>query len=211
MSLQTEAFNVIYIDNFNFSRREASLVFLAIGVGILFTFLTRLYDVNVLKQRTKQNLPLEPEDKLFGFFLGAPALALGLWWCALTVPPLISGISPWPSIISLLLFGFAVVEFDVVLCGYLCDCYVSYAASANAPLAFLRAMLSGCFPLFGHQMFKELGPNFALLVLAGLATGFCAIAALFKVYGKRIRRRSPFAEKSWGEEKSRDDGLGGDV
>jgi formate hydrogenlyase subunit 4 len=147
----------------------------------------------MMKKRQRQD---QPEDKLFGFYIAAPVLAIGIWRCAFTVPPLVEGITPWPSIASLLLFGFSVVEFDNVLSGYLCDTYVSYSASANAPLAFLRAMLSGTFPLFGQQMFEGLGPNRALYVLAGVATGFCAVAALFFVYGKRIRERSPFAEKS---------------
>lgn len=56
-------------------------------------------------------------------------------------------------------------------------------------------------------MFEGLGPNNALFLLAGIATGFCGIAALLFVYGTRIRQRSPFAEKTWesaqsgGEEK----------
>lgn len=46
-------------------------------------------------------------------------------------------------------------------------------------------------------MFEGLGPNNALFLLASMATGFCGVAALLFVYGKRIRQRSPFAEKTW--------------
>ncbi|CZT17159.1 related to multidrug resistant protein [Ramularia collo-cygni] len=195
--LFTEAFSIIYTDHFGLPRQESSLVFLSIAVGVLFTFLPRIYDVKLLKRRASRNTPMEAEDKLFGFYVAAPVLAIGLWWCAFTVPPLAEGISVWPSIISLLLFGYAVVEFDNTLCGYLCDTYVQYSASANAPLAVLRAILSGAFPLYGAQMFKGLGPNNALFLLAAMATAFCGVAAMFFFYGKRIRQRSPFAEKTW--------------
>lgn len=60
-------------------------------------------------------------------------------------------------------------------------------------MSFLRAVLSGVFPLFGTQMFEGLGSNFALFVLAGCATGFCGVAVGFGVWGRRVRERSGFA------------------
>lgn len=115
-----------------------------------------------------------------------------------------NGVTPWASIPSLALVGFSVVEFDNVLSGYLCDTYASHAASANAPMAFLRAMLSGIFPLFGQQLFQTARANNVLFVLAGIASAYCGVAVLFRVYGKQIRQRSPFAEKAWKESLSCD-------
>ena len=42
-----------------------------------------------------------------------------------------------------------------------------------------------------------MGNNNALFILAGLATAYCGIAALFGVFGASVRRRSPFAEITW--------------
>lgn len=170
---------------------------LALAVGVLFAFLPRIYDYQVIALRNRQNRPLEPEDKLFGFLVAAPILASGLWWFSWTIPPLTSGLSPWISIASLVLIGFSTQEFDNLLSGYLCDTYASHAASANAPMAFLRATLSGTFPLFGRQVFEKLGPNTALFILAGVATVYCGIAILFGLYGKRVRESSSMAEKTW--------------
>jgi hypothetical protein len=64
-------------------------------------------------------------------------------------------------------------------------------------MAFLRAILSGVLPLFGQQIFLNLGSNTALFILAGVATLYCGIAVLFGLYGKRIRERSPMAKKTW--------------
>lgn len=69
-------------------------------------------------------------------------------------------------------------------------------------MAILRATLSGTFPLFGTQFFQGLGNNTALFVLAGLATLYCAIAVLFGLFGKKIRQKSPFAEKTWAKAQS---------
>ena len=174
-----------------------TLAVLALAVGVLLAFLPRIYDYQVIALRKRQKRPLEPEDKLFGFLLAAPILAGGMWWFAWTVPPLTVGLTPWISIASLVLIGFSTQEFDNLLSGYLCDTYATYAASANAPMAFLRATLSGTFPLFGRQVFKKLGPNTALFILAGVATVYCGIAILFGLYGKRVRERSSMAEKTW--------------
>ncbi|EME89369.1 uncharacterized protein MYCFIDRAFT_55780 [Pseudocercospora fijiensis CIRAD86] len=205
--LFSEALSHIYVVSYGFDHRQASLVFLLIGAGVIFSILPRLYDTHITNKRLKRNQTIEPEDKLFGFYIAAPMLAIGLWWFAWSVPPLVEGVSAWVSIASLSFFGFAVVEFDCVLSGYLTDVYATYAASANAPMAFLRATMSGTFPLFGTQMFKGLGNNSALFILAGLATAYCGIAALFGVFGASVRRRSPFAELTWATAQDDSGGL----
>ena len=189
-----EAFPVVFADAFGFSPRQCSLVNLSISVGVLFTFLPRLHDIRVSNSCRRNNIAAQPEDKLFGFLVAAPVLAIAFWIFSLTIPPLVAGLTPWIPIASLALVGFSVVEFDTVLAGYLTDTYTSHAASANASLSFLRAVLSGVLPLFGHRMFVGLGPNHAMFVLAGLATVYCGVAVLFARYGKRIRLRSKFAQ-----------------
>lgn len=209
--LYTEAFTVIYEHGYGFTSKQTSLVLLAIGGGVLFSFLPRIYDIRICNLRRRQNRPVEPEDKLFGFYAAAPVLAIGLWWFAGTVPPLVTDLTPAASIVSQLLYGFAVVEFDNVLSGYLTDTYATYAASANAPMAFLRAILSGTFPLFGTQMFENLGANNALFLLASLATGYCGVAVWFGMKGRSIRTRSPFAEKTWAASNGDSSGVGFDT
>jgi hypothetical protein len=166
---------------------------LSISVGVLFTFLPRLYDIRVSNACRRNNIAAQPEDKLFGFLVAASVLAIAFWVFSLTIPPLTANLTPWIPIASLALVGFSVVGFDAVLIGYLTDTYTSHAASANASLSFLRAVLSGVLPLFGHRMFAGLGPNHAMFVLAVLATAYCGVAVLFARYGKRIRLRSKFA------------------
>jgi len=193
--LFAEALSMVYVEGFGMGARPASLVNLALSIGVAFTFLPRIYDLYHTKTRAQPDSALEPEDKLFGFFVAAPVFAIGLWWFGFTVPPLINDITPWASIASLVLVGYAEVEFQGVLCGYLTDTYTSHESSANASLGIIRALLSGVFPLIGRPMFQNLGSNNALIILACVATAFCGIAALFGLYGKQIRQRSAFAEK----------------
>ena len=192
-----EVFPVVYMDGYGFSSRQCSLVTLSLSVGVLFTFLPRLYDLRISNSCRRNKVLAEPEDKIFGFLIGAPILAIAFWWFALTVPPLNASLSPVVSIASLALVGFSVVEFDTVLSGYLTDTYTSYAASANASLSFLRAVLSGILPIFGQQIFKKMGANNAMFLIASVATLYCAVAFLFGRYGKQIRLKSKFAQESW--------------
>lgn len=192
-----EVFPVVYADVYGFSSRQCSLVTLSLSVGVVFSVLPRLYDLRISNRCRRNNVLAEPEDKIFGFLVGAPILAVAFWWFALTVPPLNTSLPPMVSIVSLALVGFSVVEFDTVLSGYLTDTYTSYAASANASLSFLRAVLSGVLPIFGQQIFRKLGANNAMFLIAGVATLYCAVAFLFGRYGKRIRLKSKFAQESW--------------
>ncbi|KAH9208284.1 major facilitator superfamily domain-containing protein [Leptodontidium sp. 2 PMI_412] len=192
--LFTESLPVIYA-GFGFSRKESSLLFLAILVGIFFGIFPRMQDWRVLKQRKLNGQPLHPEDKLVGFIYAAPCLAFGLWWLTLTVPP--ASNLPWyASIIGLVPIGFATNEFACTLSGYLADTYTIYASSAFAAMSFFRAILGGVFPLIGEPMYVNLGSNWATVVLACIASLFCATPILFLKFGKQIRQRSKFAKYS---------------
>ena len=173
----------------------SSLSFIAVGVGLFLGVPIRFYDQRVFKQRQRQRRTLEPEDKLVGFAIAAPALAVCLWWFAWTIPPLVH--VHWiVSMLSLILLGFATNEFDAVLAGYLADSYTIFAASAFAAMCFLRASLSAVFPLFARQLFVNLGANVGASVLAAIATIFCIFPIVFVYRGERLRRASRFARYS---------------
>lgn len=188
-----EAFTVVYQETFGFSERQSSLVELTVSIGSFLSFFTRLLDIRIAKHYQKMQEPLTPEAKLMGLYTGAPSLAAAVWWFSWTIPPAASSVSPFVSMAALILVGYAVTEFDYVLTGYLCDAYPNYAASANAPLGFVRAVCSGCFPLFGRSLFQALGNNIAGTVLAAIATSFVFCAAGFWRYGRRLREASAFA------------------
>jgi hypothetical protein len=193
--LFTEAIPVIY-SSFGLTREQSSLMFLAIGLGIVFGIFPRLHDRNVLRKRQEANEHLHPEDKLIGFAFAAPCLAFGLWWLVLSLPP--ASTLPWyASVVGLVPIGFATNEFACTLSGYLADTYTIYASSAFAALSFLRAVLGGIFPLVGRPMYLRLGSNWASVVLACIATVFCTTPVLFMKFGKGIRQRSKFAKYSF--------------
>ncbi|CCF47866.1 major facilitator superfamily transporter [Colletotrichum higginsianum] len=193
--LFTESLTVVYI-SLGFTKTQASLPFLAIAVGVLFTFLPRLWDMRVLRDRQRKQLPIQPEDKIIGFGFAAPALAIGLAWFAWTIPPAVVSVHWMVPTAALVLVGFAVNETAHTLSGYLADSYLLYSASAFSGLAFVRAVVSGLMPIVTHEMYAGLDANVAGSVLAGLAAAFCVTPWLFFRVSKRLRQRSPFARFS---------------
>lgn len=193
----TEALQPIY-QSMGFTASQASLIFVAIGIGTLFSALTRILDGRIFARKRRLGHPIKPEDKLLGLAIGAPVLAISLWWFGWTIPPKVDSSSvPWivPTI-SLVLVGYALTELDTTLYGYISDSYLSYSASATSSVALLRGLLSATFPLFTPQMFNALGGNIAVSILASVATVFCIAPPLFLCFGERIRRRSRFARYS---------------
>ncbi|GMF74454.1 unnamed protein product [Aspergillus oryzae] len=78
MYLFTESFTVVYSE-FGWSSRATSLPFIALFPGIILSGFVRLWDYHQLKSRQKASQRPEPEDKIGGFAIAAPALAIGLW------------------------------------------------------------------------------------------------------------------------------------
>ena len=68
---------LLVFEAYGWTMQSASLSFLPIALGCLCGFLTRLHDHRYLGKRTGSGGRLEPEDKLFGFWLAAPSLATG--------------------------------------------------------------------------------------------------------------------------------------
>jgi hypothetical protein len=181
--------------NLSFTREHASLAFLPISIGIALDIIPRFYDHFLLKRITSLHLVIKPEHKIRTFAIGAPFLAIGLWWLAWTIPPAVHAL--WPvSFLHLVLVGFATNEFDCTLGGYLTDSYTIFSASAYASMAFLRWMVSGSLPLFLNQMYAKLGANNATTILAAIATAFCVTPVLFLKYGEMLREKSKFARYS---------------
>ncbi|KZL86569.1 mfs multidrug transporter [Colletotrichum incanum] len=188
--LFTEVLPMVYV-SLGFNNGWKNMPFLALGIGILASILTRVYDTRVLAIRSAKALPITPESKLSGFIIGAPLLAGSLWWFAWTIPPsvLVHWAIPTAALIPI---GYAVNEYDYVLAGYLADCYQTYTASAFAALGLTRALLCATFPLVGNVLFHSVDPNKASSIFAALATVLCIVPPMFLRYGSKLREKSPF-------------------
>ena len=84
--LQTEGIKVIY-RSFGFDERRAALPLISWIVGLILTVPLRMYDWKFVSYRLRMGHAVRPEDKMTGFYVAAPVLAVSLWWLSWTVPP----------------------------------------------------------------------------------------------------------------------------
>ncbi|KAH9233480.1 hypothetical protein K456DRAFT_1749819 [Colletotrichum gloeosporioides 23] len=192
--LFTEVLPMVYL-HLDFQHGWKNIPFLALGIGMVLSVFTRVYDSRLLAKKTAACLPITPESKCIGFVIGAPLLAGSLWLFAWTIPPQVVSVHWIFPTLALVPIGYAVNEFDHVLAGYLTDCYETYAASGFAALALTRSLCCATFPLFGRIMFDSLDFNIATTIFAGLATVICVVPPLMIKYGGWLRRRSLLAAK----------------
>lgn len=70
-----------------------------------------------------------------------------------------------------------------------------YAASAIAANTVLRSLFGATFPLFGLQMYNQLGLGWGNSLLAFISLAMCPIPLLFYRYGEKIRTHPKFQIK----------------
>ena len=193
------AFPLIYA-HYAWSGQKTTLIFLFIALGLFFSILTRFRDRHAIRKSHLTNHPLPPEKTLLGLAIGAPALAVGLWWFAWTTPGSHIQTLRWPaSALSLVLAGYGINEYSTTLPRYVLQSYShkdnknnnndDEASSAFAALLISRALLGATFPLFTERMLHTLGNNVAGSVLAAVATAFCLVPFVVMRCGNGSRRR----------------------
>jgi len=76
--LFTEALDIVFV-SLGFSDTSYTLAFIAYLAGMFVSIPVRWLEFKKLGRLSKEKGKLEPEDRITGFVIGAPALALGLW------------------------------------------------------------------------------------------------------------------------------------
>lgn len=199
------AFPLIYT-HYTWSRQKTTLIFLFIVPGLLLSTLTQLHTHHkIRKYRLAKRRP-NPSTYLFNLFIGAPALAIALWWFAWTIPSAHVNSIGWPaSAVSLILLGCGINAHSTALPLYVLapsrksahDDAAIASASFTAMLV-TKALLCAVFPLFTQEMFENLGNNVAGSVLAAVATVFCVIPFILFRFGEKWRGGSGVGSSSGG-------------
>ena len=204
----TEGLTVVYTDFGLAESTTSSLSFIPILLGLLLNVIPRVYDQKLFTCYRKQSIPLRPETKVNSLITSCPALAVGLWLFAWTVPPHVPHVHWIVSMIGLVLVGYATNDLSYLLFGYLTDSYGPYAASACAALSLSRTLMAAIFPLFTFTMYSGLGGNVATSIFAAIATMFCITPVVFIRYGRKLRSMSRFAKADDDNGHQRDEETG---
>jgi MFS transporter, DHA1 family, multidrug resistance protein len=95
--------------------------------------------------------------------------------------------------VSGLFTGFGLITIFNPSMNYIIDAYLVFAASAMAANSVLRSTFGAVFPLFATFMFKNMGTNWAGLLLGLFAVVLIACPLAFAKWGKQLRQKSKYA------------------
>lgn len=184
-----EAFPVVYGSIRGWNQGQRELPFLGLVVGMACGFLYCIMDDHY---RYKRLSGRKPESRLMPAAVGDIALPIGLFGFAWT-----STTTHWAAGVVLCApFGLGCVLVFLAVLNYLVDAYTIYAASVLAAGAMLRAFFGTAFPLFGVQMYANLGVPWATSIPAFLTVGCLPFPFLMLKYGPALRLQCKYAHEA---------------
>ncbi|KAJ5375182.1 hypothetical protein N7517_007188 [Penicillium concentricum] len=192
------AFQLVFDEVYGLVIWQRGLCFLGMFVGMVIAILTDpIWRRNYVRlernheKATNKVDDFQPEWRLPPAILGGPLVTIGLFIFAWTVYPNVHWIAP---IIGSAVFGAGTILVYSGIFTFLVDAYPTFAASALAANSFTRSSFGGIFPLFGIQMYNNLGFHWATSLLAFLTLVMTPFPYLFFRYGSWIRSKSRFAK-----------------
>ncbi|OTA99526.1 hypothetical protein M426DRAFT_67665 [Hypoxylon sp. CI-4A] len=191
------AFDVVFSETYGFELWQQGLTFLGLLVGMLCgvactPIVNKNYGrlVNQRKATIGELGGSEPEFRLPPAIVGSILAPVGLFMFAWTCFPSVHWVVP---MIGSAVFGMGNFLIFTGIFTFKVEAYPLYAASSLAANTFLRCILGAMFPLFGIQMYRNLGNHWATSLLAFLTLVMMPFPYLFFKYGSKIREKSRFA------------------
>ncbi|KAI9710357.1 MAG: hypothetical protein M1820_002852 [Bogoriella megaspora] len=195
--LSFTAFPVVFGQNHGFNDWQNGMTFVGFLTGMVIAALSdplwRKNYLRLIRNAQTAEGPAktpEPEFRLPPGIFGSIITPIGFFWFAWTQFSSVHWIVP---IIGSSLFGAGIFLVFNSMFTFLADAYRSYAASALAGNIFCRCCFAAAFSLFGAQMYRNIGFQWASTLLAFLTLAMAPFPFLFFRYGKSLRRNSKFA------------------
>lgn len=181
----------VFEQTYGFSTGMAGLVYIAIGLGNLasWIFVTMFSDRTVVRLTKANNGVFEPEMRLsicicFGFFI-----PITFFWYGWSTYYKTHWIVP---VLSLVPFGIGISGIMQTVMTYLVDCYPAYASSAIAANTVLRSLAGAFLPMAGTPMYNALGLGWGNSLLGFISVAMIPIPLLFYKFGGRMRKAQTF-------------------
>lgn len=195
-------YTYIFQETYQLSQGVTGTIFLAMGVGYLIAAIPLSWLVHrwakqaLLAKQTKHDREfdgqLAPEFRLWYAMLGAPAIPTALFWMGWTAD---KSVSIWSPIIASALFGYGIMAVYFSTYQYLIETYEVYAASALTMISLIRYLVSGGTTVAMVPIYRSIGSNWTVTILAIIGAVFAPAPYLFYYYGAWVRSKSNFATK----------------
>lgn len=184
------AFPYIFHHVFDFGIMAQGLSFLGLLVGLTIGGLTAPKFQTMYNDRVQKNGKAKSEYRLYPLMIGSGITPMGLFIFAWTSFSKLHWIG---AIIGTSIYGIGTSLVFQGIFGYTADGYRLYSASAMACNSLIRSYMAGVFPLFGLQMYENIGVNWGGSVLAFATLAMVPFPFLFYKYGESLRNKSPYA------------------
>lgn len=179
-------FKTVYL----FTPSQTGLAFIGIIVGCLACIPFSFLNDSIVKRLTKKSNGInEPEFQLVQTIIGSIVTPVGLFIFGWSSKPFLHWIGP--------IFGGGIVMWGSMVAmngifSYTIRSWHPFSASAMACNGVVRSTIAAVFPLFGLQMYQNLGIQWASTLLALLCVIYIPMPICFFFYGKKIRSKSTF-------------------
>ncbi|KAK6840385.1 major facilitator superfamily domain-containing protein [Apiospora arundinis] len=192
------AFFLVFEGTYHWTLVQSGLVFLAVAFGCcLGTVLVYLCDRFLYQSKIRHFPPNEipPEHRLYAAMFGTLLLPTSLLWFGWSAR---ESVNPAVPLIAITLFACGNVTLFISSMQYMADVYHrTNVASASSANALIRYIFGTVFPLFGLQMYRQLGTGWATSVLALIALVLLPGPWLLFKYGKKVRAMSKYETASY--------------
>ncbi|TIB38069.1 hypothetical protein E3P86_01866 [Wallemia ichthyophaga] len=188
----SHVFLTLYSDNYAMTHGSVGFVFIAIIVGTVIGFVFNLYFQE--KWFYDKFYPrYSVEARLGSSMISGIVFPIGAFIYAFTTYNFVHWIAPCIAI-TVIMAGIFPIYYSSM--NYLSECYGTTASSALASIAMVRNLTGGCIQFVILQWLDGLGDRFqyALLMIAVMATALAVIPIALFLFGSRIRQRSTYAQ-----------------
>ncbi|KAK0716030.1 major facilitator superfamily domain-containing protein [Lasiosphaeris hirsuta] len=186
-------FDYIFKDTYGLPMGFVGSCFGAIATGTTVVTLCAPALFSWTRHKTEhiQGASVKPEFRLWPGIIAAPLLPIALFWLGWTN---YSSISIWSGLAACFVFGMVLVSIYISSYEYIIDSYGDHAATALSSITFVRYIVAGGMVMAARPMYEGIGVHWTMTWLGCIASILAPAPLLFRLYGKKLREKSKYAE-----------------
>ncbi|KFX96837.1 hypothetical protein O988_05148 [Pseudogymnoascus sp. VKM F-3808] len=190
---------ITYQEKRGWNEGIGGLPYISLCIGVTIGFAANFLQIRKYNSIMKSGQgKVLPESRLYGAMCGACFLPIGLFIYSFTQYSQLSWVGPTIALAPIAIGIFFIFESTY---SYTSDCYGEHSSSAIAGQGLMRNTLGAVTPLFASQFFRNVGSQYAGLILALFGTLLTFIPFVMFKYGHKLRERSALAKSQMGGEK----------
>lgn len=190
--LLLEAYPIVFVEGYHFYA-NGELPYIALIIGMMVAGYVNIYMERdyVKKVNANDGKPV-PEARLLPLMIGGIIFPIGILWFCWTgnYPDKVHFMVPT---VAGSFIGYGLMAIFLPCFNYIIDSYLFLAASAIAGNTFMRSSFGAAFPLFAGFMFRNMGTNWAGLLLGLFSAALIPVPFWFYKYGRKLRQKSKYA------------------